>query len=191
MKKLASLRKAFSSRLALGITILIALIAFDLFNYDSTRAALESFFFGATVFGMQWSVVLAIAACGIDLGGVASIFTPERGRDEPMFVWLLGAGWLIASVINALGTWWSVVIRMDPNVTGNSMASRAILMSFVPVILAVFVWLTRILIIGAIVSAGENFLHEGRRTDHEPPGAEQSPPSTTSPNCNARTGKEW
>ncbi|HXQ32577.1 MAG TPA: hypothetical protein VN843_01015, partial [Anaerolineales bacterium] len=76
-----------------GGIILCALLAFEVFNYSSTSFALTDIL-GDLSFGpLRWATILAFAFCGIDFAGIARIFTPEKGRDEPAEVWYLFAAW--------------------------------------------------------------------------------------------------
>ncbi|MFN8404006.1 MAG: hypothetical protein U0V48_10690 [Anaerolineales bacterium] len=69
--------------LIFGGIILSALLGFEIFNYSSTSYALHDIL-GNLAFGpFEWATVLAVAFCGIDFAGIARIFTPEKGRDEP------------------------------------------------------------------------------------------------------------
>ena len=84
-----------------GGIILIALMAFEVFNYSSTRFALGDIL-GELAFGpFKWATILAFAFCGIDFAGIARIFTPETGRNEPAEVWYLFAAWFLAAAFNA------------------------------------------------------------------------------------------
>src|SRR5512141_1149457 len=95
-----------------GFIILSALLAFEVFNYSSTLFALRDIL-GDLAFGpMRWATILAFAFCGIDFAGIARIFTPEQGRDEPAEVWYLFAAWFLAAAFNATLTWWGVSVAI-------------------------------------------------------------------------------
>src|SRR5512147_889883 len=95
-----------------GFIILSALLAFEVFNYSSTLFALRDIL-GDLAFGpVRWATILAFAFCGIDFAGIARIFTPERGRDEPAEVWYLFAAWFLAAAFNASLTWWGVSVAI-------------------------------------------------------------------------------
>ena len=85
--------------------ILGALLAFEVFNYSTTEHALSDLLGDLTFAGVPWSTVLAIAFCGIDFAGIARLFTPEQGADEPAEVWYLFGAWLLAAAMNATLTW--------------------------------------------------------------------------------------
>lgn len=91
---------------AWGLMIIGALLAFEIFNYSTTQFALTDVLGDLKFAGMRWASILAIAFCGIDFAGIARIFTPEQGRDEPTEVWYLFAAWLLAAGFNAMLTWW-------------------------------------------------------------------------------------
>jgi hypothetical protein len=139
-----------------GLVIVIGLIAFDIFNFATTQNALNSFSLGS-LWGIRMSIALAVAFCAIDLAGLASLFTHEKGMDEPWWVWMFGAGWLVASAVNAIGTWWAILLGMqDAPAINNPMFTAQQLYYFVPVILALTVWLIRLLLIGSTILAWDN-----------------------------------
>jgi hypothetical protein len=141
-----------------GIIIVFALLAFEVFNYSTTQFALLDVLGNLTFGGLRWATVLAIAFCGIDFAGIARLFTPEQGRDEPAEVWYLFGAWLLAAGMNAILTWWGVSVAI---VNHNSLATGVVVSSgtmtkIVPVFVAIMVWLIRVLIIGTFSIAGEN-----------------------------------
>ena len=75
--------RQYSRGAAWGAMILGALLAFEVFNFSTTQYALHDMLGDLSFAGMKWSTILAIAFCGIDFAGIARIFTPEQGRDEP------------------------------------------------------------------------------------------------------------
>ena len=101
----------------------------------------------------------AVAFCAIDFAGLARLFTPERGRNEPKEIWYLTGAWLLGATMNAVMTWWAVSTVLVNHPVGNEVLSREQLLTVVPIFVAVLVWLTRILFIGAIAVAGEKLLH--------------------------------
>jgi hypothetical protein len=106
---------------------------------------------------MRWASILAFAFCGIDFAGIARIFTPEQGRNEPAEVWYLFGAWLLAAGFNATLTWWgvSVAIINHQSVAGSVLLTQATLTKGVPVFVAVMVWMVRVLIISTFSVAGE------------------------------------
>ena len=69
---------------AWGMMIIAALMAFEIFNFSSTDFALRDVLGDLRFLGIRWATILAIAFCGIDFAGVARLFTPEQGDDEPV-----------------------------------------------------------------------------------------------------------
>src|SRR4030095_11475619 len=90
-------RAAHKRGLIFGGIILSALLAFEIFNYSSNSFALQDILCNLACGPFKWATILAIAFCGIDFAGIARIFTPERGRDEPAEVWYLFGAWLLAA----------------------------------------------------------------------------------------------
>jgi hypothetical protein len=132
-------------------------LSFEIFNFSTTQYALHDMLGDLTFAGMRWSTVLAIAFCGIDFAGIARIFTPEQGRDEPAEVYYLFGAWVLAAGFNATLTWWgvSVAIANNGSMQGTAAVSAATLTKAVPIFVAVMVWLVRLLIIGTFSLAGE------------------------------------
>lgn len=142
--------------------ILGALIAFEVFNYSTTDHALSDLLGDLTFAGVPWSMILAVAFCGIDFAGIARLFTPEQGADEPKEVWYLFGAWLLAATMNAILTWWGVSLAVASHpVQSSSVVDPETITSVVPVFVAVMVWTIRILIIGTLSLALDRMLHPG------------------------------
>jgi hypothetical protein len=141
-----------------GMIIIGALLAFEIFNYSTTQFALLDVLGDLTFAGFRWATILAIAFCGIDFAGIARIFTPQQGRDEPAEVWYLFGAWLLAAAFNATLTWWgvSVAIVNHQSAAANAVVSNSTLIKVVPIFVAVMVWLIRVLIIGTFSVSGDN-----------------------------------
>ena len=150
--------------LAFGIIIIGALLAFEIFNYSSTEFALSDLLGDLSFTGVRWATILAIAFCGIDFAGIARLFTPEEGADEPNEVWYLFGAWLLAATMNAMLTWWGVSIALLNHTSlGNAVVERATLLKVVPIFVAVLVWLIRVLIIGTFSVAGDRLFSQAER----------------------------
>jgi hypothetical protein len=151
------LQQAASNRtLVFSLLIIGALFGFELFNYSTTEFAMSDLLGDLSFAGMRWSTILALAFCGIDFAGIARLFTPEQGADEPVEVWYLLGAWLLAATMNAMLTWWGVSIAiLQHNSLGNAVIPRESLLKGVPIFVAVMVWLSRVLIIGTFSVAGE------------------------------------
>jgi hypothetical protein len=165
--------------------ILGALLAFEVFNYSTTQFALLDVLGNLTFAGFRWATILAIAFCGIDFAGIARIFTPQQGRDEPAEVWYLFGAWLLAAAFNATLTWWgvSVAIVNHSSAAGNAVVSNATLIKVVPIFVAVMVWLIRVLIIGTFSISGDNlFTMADSRSSYQ--GRSYQQPNTPRPIMN-------
>ena len=154
--RLSSLSGSVPKKTAIGFILIVALIAFEIFNFDTTKYALNSLLGDVRFLGIQWAAILAIAFCSIDFAGLVRLFTPERGMDEPKEVWYLMGAWLLGATMNAVMTWWAVSLTLLNHNFGNEVLSREQLLLYVPIFVAVLVWLTRILFIGAFSVAGEH-----------------------------------
>ena len=153
--------KRISRGLMWGILILGALLAFEIFNYSTTDFAMSDLLGDLKFLGMRWSTILAIAFCGIDFAGIARLFTPEQGADEPNEVWYLFGAWLLAATMNASLTWWGVSIAiLNHQTLGNAVIPRETLLKIVPIFVAIIVWLIRVLIIGTFSVAGDRIFSQ-------------------------------
>lgn len=147
--------------LAFGVLIIAALVAFEIFNYSTTDYALRDLLGDLRFAGVPWATILAIAFCGIDFAGIARLFTPEEGMDEPAEVWYLFGAWLLAATMNALLTWWGVSLAiLNHETLGNAVIARATLLRVVPIFVAVMVWLIRVLVIGTFSVAGDRLFSQ-------------------------------
>ena len=174
--RLSSLTNSVPKKTAVGFILIIALVAFEIFNFDTTQYALHNLIGDVRFLGMQWAAILAIAFCSIDFAGLVRLFTPERGMDEPKEVWYLMGAWLLGATMNAVMTWWAISLTLLNHNFGNEVLSREQLLLYVPIFVAVLVWLTRILFIGAFSVAGEH-IFEFNETGDVP----QQRPAATAP----------
>jgi hypothetical protein len=175
---------ALKRGLIFGAIILSALMAFEVFNYSSTLFALTDIL-GDLSFGpIRWATILAFAFCGIDFAGIARIFTPEKGRDEPAEVWYLFAAWFLAAAFNASLTWWGVSVAiLKHNAVGGVLLGQVAMTKVVPLFVAGMVLLIRVLLINTFSIAGERIFSFA---DDEP-GQYRSRPSYRTNNESLRT----
>jgi hypothetical protein len=149
-------KAALKRGLIFGGIIFSALLAFEVFNFSSTAFALHDVL-GDLSFGpFKWATILAFAFCGIDFAGIARIFTPEQGRDEPAEVWYLFGAWFLAAAFNASLTWWGVSVAiMKHSAQGGALLGQDTMTRVVPVLVAVMVLAIRVLLINTISVAGD------------------------------------
>jgi hypothetical protein len=153
------------SGLALGMIIIIALVAFEVFNYSTTEYALSDLLGPLTFANIPWSTILSIAFCGIDFAGIARLFSPDEQSAEPKEVWYLFGAWLIAATMNAILTWWGVSMAIvDHTVRSTAIVSGSTIIKVVPIFVAVMVWVIRILIIGTISVSIDRYMKGDRHS---------------------------
>src|SRR5512138_1899200 len=141
---------------AWGLIIISALLAFEVFNYSTTQFALRDVLGDLTFAGLRWATILAIAFCGIDFAGIARIFTPQQGRDEPAEVWYLFGAWFLAAGFNATLTWWGVSVAiLKHSAEGGVLLGQETMTKIVPIFVAAMVLLIRVLLINTFSIAGE------------------------------------
>jgi len=163
-QKLTDLVQRLQGGLLFVILIFGALVAFEIFNYSTTDHALQDLLGNLEFGSMKWSTILALAFCGIDFAGLARLFTPEQGADEPKEVWYLFGAWLLAATMNAILTWWGVSMAIvNHQVHSSSIIDPKLITAVVPLFVAIMVWVIRILIIGTLSLAMDRALHTGDR----------------------------
>jgi len=158
-------------RVLIGILLVIALLAFEMFNFDSTQYALSDFLAETSFMHIRWATILAVAFCAIDFAGLAYLFGTGQEDGKHKEVWYLMGAWLLGATMNALMTWWAVSVTLLTHDLGNEVLSRSELLNVVPVFVAILVWLTRILFIGAFSIAGNRLFElniESKADDRSP-----------------------
>jgi hypothetical protein len=139
--------KKYVKKYVLVGVLVFSLVAFELFNYASTEYSFSTLIGDLQIFGISWSVLMAIAFCGSDFAGIARVFTDKMNKYE---TYMLLAVWLIASIINMTTTWWGVTSALVANgVPGNEVISHETLIMAVPSIIAFTVFAARISLIGS------------------------------------------
>ena len=161
---------------AWGMMIIGALLAFEVFNFSTTQFALTDVLGDLKFASFRWASILAIAFCGIDFAGIARIFTPEQGADEPKEVYYLFGAWFLAAAFNATLTWWGVAVAIvnHSSMSGGAVISSETMTKVVPIFVAAMVLLIRVLIIGTFSLAGDRlFTTDARRSYNNPHPVQQ------------------
>lgn len=141
-------------QILIGMLLIIALLAFEMFNFDSTQFALDSLFGEVSFIQFHWATILAIAFCAIDFAGLAHLFSTNRLAGSSRDRWYLTGAWFLGATMNAIMTWWAVSLALLAHDFGNELIGREQLLKIVPIFVAILVWLTRVLFIGAFSMAG-------------------------------------
>ena len=148
-----------------GLIIILALVAFEVFNFSTTVFALRDLLGDLKFAGIPWSTFLALAFCGIDFAGIARLINPETRTSNLKESWYLFGAWLLAATANAALTWWGVAVAISNHLPESAtVISTNTLTHIVPIFIAILVWVIRILIIASLTSAIE------RLTERKPSG---------------------
>jgi hypothetical protein len=151
-----------------GGLIIGALLAFEAFNYSTTDFALRDLLGDLRFAGIHWATILAVAFCGIDFAGIARLFTPQQGADEPKEVWYLFGAWLLAATMNAGLTWWGISMAIiNHSVQSTAVIDTNTLTKVIPVFVALMVWVIRILIIGTLSVAGDRIFNRQEQRPYQ------------------------
>ena len=144
-------------KLALDASFLLAaaLVAFEIFNFKASQFALVDLLGDQSFAGIRWATILAIAFCAIDVAALLRFFALGQSRGNDLEAWYLMGAWLLGATMNAFMAWWAVsvtLLYLGPN---SGFLGQLPLLETLPIIVAVLVWLTRLLFIGALsVAAG-------------------------------------
>jgi len=140
------------------ITVL-ALAAFEAFNFSTTDFALSDLLGDLQFAGMSWATLLSIAFCGIDFAGIARLFAPQNNTDQNRTAWYLFGAWFLAGTMNAILTWWGVVMAMQTHsVLSAGIVNTDFVSKTVPILIALMVWVIRVLLIGTLSKKSDKFL---------------------------------
>lgn len=149
-----------------ALIIILAMIAFEVFNYSTTAFSLQDLLGDLKFAGVPWSTFLALAFCGIDFAGVAKLIAPDNRRMEIKESWYLFGAWLIAATANAALTWWGVSVAISSHaLKSSSIIDAETLTRTVPLFVAIMVWVLRILIIASLTSALERLTGKGKAAE--------------------------
>lgn len=148
---------------AFGLIIVLGLAAFEIFNFSTTQFALADLLGDLHLARLSLATVLALAFSGIDFGGIARLFTPQREQADRIETWYLVAAWFLAGGMNAILTWWAVTLSLiqQPDL-GHELFTRRQVLTFVPLFVAGVVWLIRILLIGTLTMGGRRLFSQRR-----------------------------
>jgi hypothetical protein len=168
------------------VILTVALAAFEVFNFSTTEYTFQSLLGGLAFGPLPWSVLLAVAFCGIDFAGVARLFTPETGKDEPIEVWYLFGAWLLGAAFNATLTWWGVYQAILDNSTSTVMTAEY--KSAVAVAIAILVLFIRVLLIATFAMKADKLLNAPSRPSVQParPQYTTGQKPVSAPNTNFR-----
>ena len=112
-------------RVLIGILLVIALLAFEIFNFDSNQYALIDFLAETRILLIRCATILAVAFCAIDFAGLAYLFGTGQEDGKNKEVWYLMGAWLLGATMNALMTWWAVSVTLLSHDLGNEVLSRS------------------------------------------------------------------
>lgn len=166
-----------------SMIIILAMFAFEAFNYGTTNYALKDLLGDLRFAGIPWATLMALAFCGLDFAGIARLITTNGREENPKSSWYLFGAWLLAGTFNAILTWWGVSIAISSHATVSAaLLSTQSLTSIVPVMVAIMVWIIRILIIGSLSSTLEKLQTSNRRAQPAARPANSSTPQRFNPN---------
>jgi len=175
-------RSNIRSNTVYGIIILLAMFAFEAFNYGTTNYALKDLLGDLRFAGIPWATLMALAFCGIDFAGIARLITTNGREENPKASWYLFGAWLLAGTFNAILTWWGVSIAISNHTTlSAALLSTQSLTKIVPIMVAIMVWIIRICIIGSLSSALEK-INTGNRRSQVSTRQNTSTPQRFNPN---------
>jgi len=134
--------------------IVLALAAFEIFNFSSTDFALRDMLGSQGTYLLSWSAILSLAFCGMDFAGIARLLTMDAYADREPGGWYLLGAWVLSGAMNAGLTWWAVSLAVYNHPVENILLIDPMTyVAVIPVVVALMVWVIRILIIGTLATA--------------------------------------
>lgn len=150
------------------VTIVLALTAFEAFNFGTTDYALTDLLGDLSFFGMRWATLLSIAFCVIDFTGIAKLFGAKPEKTEQKSAWYMFGAWFLAATMNAILTWWGVVMAMENHsVLSASIVDASFLGKSIPIFISLMVWVIRVLLIGSLSRQGEQVVKKTQNNGPE------------------------
>jgi hypothetical protein len=135
------------------LIMIAALIAFEIFNFSTTDFALREMMGGNSMGAVRWSTILALAFCGMDFAGIASLLSGASDKNDRASWYMLGA-WVVAATMNAGLTWWGVSVTLYNQPADSIMVLDPLtFVTVIPVLVSLGVWLIRIMIIASLIYA--------------------------------------
>ena len=155
-----------SKTAVIGLILTIALVGFELFNFDTTRFALSHLMGGRQFWGLEWAGILALAFGSLDFAGLVRVFTPEKElSQESTEVWLMTGAWLVGAALNAAMTWYAMALLIAPlgAEIGATLFTHEEMLHFAPLFIALLVWLTRVSLISSAAFTLERLATAGAK----------------------------
>lgn len=141
-----------------GVLLALALLAFEIFNFSATRYALSDLLGNISFISVRWATILAIAFCAIDVAGLLRFFSLGGSGDTLIEAWYLMGAWLLGATMNALMAWWAVSVTLLNHPPSSPFLSQLPFLDHLPLLVAILIWLVRLLFIGAFgLTAGDFF----------------------------------
>ncbi|MDK2980242.1 MAG: hypothetical protein PWQ55_589 [Chloroflexota bacterium] len=135
------------------LIMIAALIAFEVFNFSTTDFALQEMLGGNGMGALRWSTILALAFCGMDFAGIASLLSGPKDNTSRASWFMLGA-WVVAATMNAGLTWWGVSVTLYNQPADSVMVLDPLtFVTVIPALVSLGVWIIRILIIASLIYA--------------------------------------
>lgn len=151
------------------IVFVMALLAFEAFNYSTTDFALFDLLGELRFAGILWSTLLSIAFCGIDFAGIALLLTAPAHKEDNRSAWFMFGAWILAATMNAILTWWGVVLAIQSHpVVSAGVVDEGFVTRTVPVFMALMVWVIRILLVGSLSKKSDRLVQDDRQSGAPP-----------------------
>jgi hypothetical protein len=151
------------------IVFVLALLAFEAFNYSTTDFALSDLLGEFKFAGIAWATLLSIAFCGIDFAGIALLLATPTHKEDNRSAWFMFGAWILAATMNAILTWWGVVLAIQSHpVVSTGVVDEGFVTRTVPVFIALMVWVIRILLVGSLSKKSDRLVQDTGPSSEQP-----------------------
>ena len=147
------------------LVLIASLGAFEYFSFSTTSFALRDMMGIQGSGPLSWSMVLSLAFCAVDITGITCLLRNDlQSESHSRRGWYILGAWVVAAAMNTGLTWWGVSVAVFNTPVENALfIDPMIFVKAVPVIVAVMVWVIRVLIIGALVSSFDSKSPPGKK----------------------------
>lgn len=134
------------------IFITLVLLSLEVFNFSTTKFALQDLLGEIGAGPTTWAAILASAFCGMNLLGIIRLFNSPDRQNQGSENWFLLGAWLLAAVMNTGLNWWGISIAIyNHPVNSVLVVDPMTIVTVIPIFVSLMVMFIRILIIGNLV----------------------------------------
>jgi hypothetical protein len=147
--------------------ITFVLLSLEIFNFSTTKFALQDLLGEIGVGPTTWATILSSAFCGMNLIGIVRLFSTNDHQNQGAENWFLLGAWVLAAVTNTGLNWWGVSLAIyNHPVNSVLVVDPMTIVTVIPIFVAIMVMLIRVLIIGNLAGTIRKAIAEPSHAQH-------------------------